>query len=255
MPEIGRENWRLEGFLDALILELDRAQDTLAVKALSQTRRVTYAVKDLTLDLQVFPSYQDGKVWFVSPRPGESGSSRISLQLGSITDRQIREIGNRPITRDDVAIDEIEELEPELKESLKKLGVTSARDLERMERQNVDIEKVVRDKTGSGIDYGNLANVINKARRRKRGPRVLGMTARRTKPGQVEIELRGHDLMLFEAGAGFPAAALNDEAVDVLDATPDRVVLRADDRRLRRGTNRLEMALDPYAVMSVEIKT
>src|SRR5262245_46487187 len=100
--ERARDNWRLETFLDSLILELDKAQDTLAIKGV--TRRLTYTVKDLSVDLYVFPDYEDGKLRFNVARPGENGASRISFQLGSITDRQIRESANEPTTADDVPI-------------------------------------------------------------------------------------------------------------------------------------------------------
>ena len=55
--EVGRgdtgraETWKLESFLDSLIVELDRAQDTLSVKGV--TRRLTYTVRDVAVDLFV----------------------------------------------------------------------------------------------------------------------------------------------------------------------------------------------------------
>ena len=47
--------WNLESFLNSLIFELDKAQDTLSVKGLN--RKLTYTVKDVALDLQIFPEY------------------------------------------------------------------------------------------------------------------------------------------------------------------------------------------------------
>ena len=249
-----KQYWNLEGFLDALILELDKAQDTLSVKGL--TRRLTYTVKDLSLDLHIFPDYQDGELRFANARPGESGASRISFQLGSITDRQIRETANRPVTRDDVVIDDIEEIDPDVKETLKKVGVKSASDLERMESQDVDLKKVVREKTGEDrdVDYSNLANLINKARRRNRRPGVLGLSATPADKGRVELNVDGHDLMLFEPGHGFPLALLNSQPVDVIDAGADRLRMSTAQGVLKSGSNLLEVALDPYAVMRLEVK-
>lgn len=247
------DTWPLEGFLDALILELDKAQDTLAVKGL--TRKLTYTVKDLALDLHIFPEYRDGELRFSNAKPGQEGASRISFQLGSITDRQIRETGNRPITRDDVAIDEIEDMDPELKRTLRKVGVTSASDLERMETQDVDLRKVVREKTGEDreVDYGNLANLINKARRRNRRPVVMGLNARPV-ADRLELDLDGRDLALMQGITGFPAARLNGAPVDVVAAAPERLRLSTARRALHAGANRLEVALDPYAVLRLEVK-
>ena len=251
MAETAKQYWPLEGFLDALILELDRAQDTLAVKGL--TRKLTYTVKDLALDLHIFPDYRDGDLRFANARPGEDGASRISFQLGSITDRQIRDSANQPPTRDDVTIAEIEDLDPKVKRSLQKVGVTRASDLERIRREDVDLGKVIEEKTGGGakVDYANLANLINKTKRSSRGPSVFSLSAR-PEGDAIALHLSGRELAI---GAGMrPAARLNGEAVEVSEARPDRLVLRARKGLLRSGDNRLLVALDPHAVIRLSVK-
>jgi hypothetical protein len=49
--------WNLETFLDSLIYELDRAQDTLALKGVN--RPLTYTVKDMALELQLCQRQED----------------------------------------------------------------------------------------------------------------------------------------------------------------------------------------------------
>ena len=51
-----------------------------------------------------------------------------------------------------------------------------------------------------------------------------------------------------------PAARLNGEAVEVSEARPDRLVLRARKGLLRSGDNRLLVALDPHAVIRLSVK-
>src|SRR6266542_356144 len=126
--------WNLESFLDALIGELDKAQDTLALKGIN--RPLTYTVKDIALDLQIFPVYTGDGVLFSTARPGEGGSSKVSIQLGSISDRQIRETTKSPVSKDDVTVDMIPDFDENTKKSLKKIGVKAASDLERMEQKN-----------------------------------------------------------------------------------------------------------------------
>src|SRR5262245_64369801 len=94
--------WQLETFLDSVILDLDRAVDTLAIK--KDNVRMTYTVQDLALDLKVFPVFDGDAVRFVTARPGEEGASNVSVQLGSIRDNQIREISRRPPTRDETPL-------------------------------------------------------------------------------------------------------------------------------------------------------
>lgn len=247
------QNWNLESFLDSLILELDKAQDTLSLKGV--TRRLTYTVQDVSLDLQIFPKYDNGKIRFSTAQPGDTGASRLSIQLGSITDRQIRETTREPIGRDDIAIDGLEELDPEVRDSLKKVGVNSARDLERLEQRNVDVEKVVKDKTGGEKtrSYKDLANLINKARR-KRLPPSLSSVKALTSGAKTELTLSGTHLALAQGLETFPLALLNDEPVTITGASETEMQLAVDNELLKPGVNRLKVALDPYALMTVEIR-
>ncbi len=254
MAEAVSAPWNLENFLDSLILELDKAQDTLALKGI--TRKLTYTVKDVAFDLHLFPSYEDGKLKFLMAKPGDEGGSRISFQLGSITDRQIRESANEPISRDDISLDKLEGIDDEVRDSLRKVGVHSTRDLERLDQRNVNVEKVVEDKTRGAkkLDYSDLANIINKARRRKFAPQ-LSAAQGAAAPEGIDLTLRGNNLLLpGTRDARFPIALLNGQPVEVVSATHDALQVRIPEARLKAGANRLAIALDPYAVINMEIK-
>ena len=244
--------WNLEQFLDSLILELDKAQDTLSLKGL--TRKLTYTVKDVGLDLNIFPVLENGDVKFHMAKPGESGGSRISFQLGSITDRQIRENANEPPSRDDITLDALEEVDEEVKQSLRKVGVTSTRDLEKLDQRNVNLEEVVKKKSGGGkqLDYGNLANLINKARRRKLSPQMSQLQA---EDGENTIELRiqGKNFVLQQS-SDYPAATVNNQKAVIIHADPGELRLKVPKAALKNGSNALSVALDPYAVMNVNLQ-
>lgn len=269
MPATANQAWNLEAFLDSLIVELDKAQDTLSYKGI--TRRLTYTVKDVGLDLHIFPEFDGKKVRFVTAQPGDAGASKISIQLGSITDRQIKEAAKEPPTRDDILIEEVEGLDSEVKETLKKVGIRSTDDLERIERRNVDVEKVVKEQTDgkTGVDYGNLANLINKARRRRQfaprvssaglsqedGRRVLALSGRnlvlRT---PMPLAARGEIAEALGAAASFPVAVLDNTRVEVLSATEDAIRIAIPESKLGQSSAVLKVALDPYAVITMEIK-
>lgn len=276
MPSTANQAWNLESFLDSLIVELDKAQDTLSFKGI--TRRLTYTVKDVGLDLQIFPQYDGRKVKFVTAQPGDAGASKISIQLGSITDRQIKETTKEPPTKDDVSLEDVEGLDTEVKDSLRRVGITSADDLERIERRNVDVEKVVKHKTGPdepgskpGVDYGNLARLIKKAKRNRQfTPQVLGV-ALEQQGGDRILAVHGQNLVLGlsadgKTGSGsagafslggerdFPMAVLDDEPVRVLAASARGLQLAIPHGKLRGETSVLKVALDPYAVITMEIK-
>jgi len=240
--------WSLNSFLDSLILELDRAQDTLAVKGIN--RRLTYTVEDLALELHLFPEFDGGELQFTTARPGETGAAKVSFNLGSITDRQIRETTKEPLTADDVAISEVEGLDAATKSQLQRVGVTSAKDIERMKLKNVDLAKIGDHK----VDYGKLANVINRARRRVNAPTVAKASISQGAAGTPVLAIQGSNLALHEGKGDFPAAFLNGERVEVLSATSRELQLAVPAEQLRQPRNELRVLLDPYAVMTMELR-
>src|SRR5713226_1215413 len=112
--------WQLEEFVDSLVVELDKTRETLAVKAVNKP--LSYTVKELALDLNIFPSYDGDQVQFITAQPGQQGASKVSIQLNSITDQQVRATTKTPGQKGDVKIDEIP-LDKTTKKQLRKLGV------------------------------------------------------------------------------------------------------------------------------------
>lgn len=254
MPDERQSPWRLNSFLDQLILELDRAQDTLAVKGIN--RRLTYTVKDLALELQLFPHFDGRELRFLTAKPGESGAAKVAFQLGSITDRQIREVTSEPMTADDVSFDAVEELDPETKTTLERIGVKSARDLERMREKNIDLTQV----SEKPVDYNRLAGIINRAKRRANRPSISSATIVFGQ-GTPELRLVGENLTLRTpefarslAGGEFPIAYLNEDRVEVLSAGGEQIRLAVPETLVRDGMNRLRVIFDPYAVLTMELQ-
>ena len=246
MPEQQNRNWRLENFLDSLIGELDEAQDTLALKGIN--RKLTYTVKDLALELQLFPVYTGDTVLFATARPGETGASKVNIQLGSITDRQIRETTREPLGKDDLPFDEVEDLDADTKKTLKRIGVKSIKDVERMERQNVDLARA-----GGKLDYGSLAKAITSARRGRSRPAIDDFSLEKSEKG-FTLALSGSNLESYVEDEEFPLAVVNRKRATVIDATPKRIALLLEDGALQRGSNELAIALDPYSIIRMELK-
>src|SRR5437763_15269695 len=98
--------WHLEDFVDSLVVELDKTRETLAVRAINKP--LSYTVKDLALDLNIFPSYDGDQVKFVTAQPGQQGASRVTIQLSSITDQQVRATTKVPGKKNDINIDDID---------------------------------------------------------------------------------------------------------------------------------------------------
>lgn len=254
MPAGNNQPWDLESFVDSFIVELDKAQDTLAVKGV--TRKLTYTVKDVALDLHIFPRYENGGIRFVTAQPGESSASRLSIQLGSISDRQIRESTQGPLSKDDVSIELIDELDEETRDTLRKVGISSGDDLERMEKRNVDVEKILRRKEppGKRRSYKDLANLINKARRKEIAPRISRVQLDEGREGR-QLSIEGDNLVLSRNLRAFPLALLDDQPIEVVRASDREVRMAVPEGALRSGSSQLKIALDPYALVTLEVKS
>lgn len=238
-------SWKLNSFLDSLILELDRAQDTLALKGIN--RRLTYTVRDLNLELQLFPDFDGRDLRFTTAGPGESGAAKIAFQLGSITDRQIRETTKDPPSADDIAIDVVDDIDEQTKQELHRIGVTTVNDIERMEKKNVDMKRV-----GSSVDYTKLANIINRTKRRQSAPSVAKAMLVEVEDAR-HLQLEGANLAMASSGGEFPLATLNGAPVRVLSASERELRLGLEPGALREGANELRVALDPYAVITLDV--
>lgn len=238
------KQWNLESFIDSLVIELDKAREILAVKAIN--RPLTYTVKDVGLDLNLFPTYDGDEVRFVTAQPGQTGASKLSIQLGSITDQQIRQTTKEPITRDNISIEAID-IDPQVKKSLRSIGVSSVSDLEKIEKKNVDINKVSDKK----INYKNLADIINKSKRGNLPPTVSKVSLSLSE-GKPVLVVDGKNLHMNDNFP--PVAVVNNKLVNILSSDPTRLTIALERNTMRAGKNELVMTLDPYAIFKLEIK-
>jgi hypothetical protein len=241
--------WNLESFIESLIYELDRTQDMLSLKGFDQ--RITYTVEDMALDLQLFPTYTGDKVLFATARPGEVGASKVSLKLGSITDRQIRESARPPVRQGDVAVEAMKDLDDDTKKTLSRMGVRSVKDLETMDQRRIDLGRA----SGNRLDYAKLAGQIAKAKRSASRPQVKDLHLSRTETNLV-VSMTGRNFVLdgSDPEPGFPVALVNHEPADVVFASPDEIHLSLLGHELRPGDNKVAIALDPYSVIQMNVK-
>jgi hypothetical protein len=77
--------------IQALTEQLDKAQATMALKARVGKLPMTFAVKDVSLDLRAFVQLIDDDVYVRPAGPGDAGASSIKLALTTITKPMIEE--------------------------------------------------------------------------------------------------------------------------------------------------------------------
>lgn len=78
-------------FIQALTEQLDKAQASMAIKARVGRMPLTFAVKDVSIDLRAFVQMVDDEVFVRPAGPGESDASTVKLALTTITKAMVEE--------------------------------------------------------------------------------------------------------------------------------------------------------------------
>lgn len=243
--ETRNTSWGLEEFVDSLVVELDKTRETLAVKSINKP--LSYTVKELSMDLNAFPSYDGDVVKFVTAQPGQQGASKVTIQLGSITDQQVRATSKIPGGKADINIDKIA-VPKETKRTLRRLGINSVGDLKELQRKNVDLQKV----SDSDIDYAGLANEIEKSRRGQSPPAISGVSLSLDQSAGPTLTVTGSNLAIdpkFE-----PVAVVNGELAKVAAGNADSIKILLGPQHRFKETNEVVLTIDPFALVKLKVK-
>jgi len=243
-PAAGNAAWRLEDFVDSLVVELDKTRETLAVKAINKP--LSYSVKEVALDVNAFPTYDGDAVRFLTAQPGQEGASKLTIQLGSITDQQVRATTKFRPGQPDESIGEID-VDERTQAKLRKIGVRSVDDLKDLQARKVDLKAA----TGSDIDYTSLARKISQSRRAAAAPRIDGVSLSQSE-GQPCLLVEGSNLGVDPTFP--PVAVINDRLAEVLSSGPGHVAIRLDPGQSLREENEVVVTFDPYAVVKVNVR-
>lgn len=238
-------SWSLEDFVDSLVVELDKTRETLAVKAINKP--LTYTVKEMSMDVNIFPTFDGDQVKFVTAQPGQTGASKVTIQLGSITDQQVRATSKVTGLKKDIAIEDIP-VDKKTKRQLRKMGVTSVDDLKQVENKNVDIKKI----SDSDIDYTQLANQIQKRNRGLNPPMVKSVSLSADEDNQPYLLVKGANLAVNDKFK--PVAVVNEQLAEVMSHNENEIKIQLSKAHSIGSVNELVLTMDPFAVMKLNIK-
>lgn len=148
----------VEDFVQSITAQLDRVQDVLRLKA--QTRPLTYALKDFSLDLNVFVDMDgEGNVRLRASGPNETGASVVHLGFTTITKPMIEENTVTLALTASPTLDELG-LEREEQRRLAQLGVRNAAQLQQL-RQSTGTTTIARF---TGVPVDRLRRAMNLGR-------------------------------------------------------------------------------------------
>src|SRR5215510_4597825 len=159
---LGRSSraYAVQEFLQALTAQLDRAQDALSLKVTGTQRPLTWALKDLAIDLRVFVEVtDDGKVTWRSAGPGEDGASTVHLSLTTITRPMVEENSFRiEEDHDPRALEQITQVAPLDADDQRKLSWMGGRTVGQLKNLDpVAVEAI------AGIPIGRLQAALEAA--------------------------------------------------------------------------------------------
>jgi hypothetical protein len=184
--EGANRSWDLISFVEAVTVELDRARDLSRVKS-EAGRPLTYLVKDLTINLNVFPQYDGKRVTFRTAGPNEEGASALKLELGSATAPIVAQTTKPPPRSDDVRVEDLP-LDEKTRDELRNIGVESKDDIERLG----DVK--VRTPRGE-VDFARLADLMDEATAgKRRRPKVQEVVSFRTAGNGHRLRVIGEQM-------------------------------------------------------------
>lgn len=237
--------WQLEDFVDSLVVDLDKTRETLAIKAINKP--LTYTVKEVALDLNIFPSFDGDQVKFITAQPGQEGASKVTIQLGSITDQQVRATTKAPESKSDIKIAEID-VDKGTRKQLRKLGVNSIDDLKQIEKRNVDLQKV----SDNTIDFTNLANQIRKSKRSQTPPKVRAASFNLDENKTPYLLIQGENLAIHPDFR--PVAVVNNTLAEVMSSSEGEVKIQISKDHSLGENNEVILAIDPHALIKVNVR-
>ncbi|WP_394826331.1 hypothetical protein [Pendulispora albinea] len=129
---MGESFFNVEDFIQSILVQLDRVQDALRLKAVN--RPLTYALKDFAIDFHVFADLDSaGTVRFRPAAANETGASTLRLGFTTITKPMIEENTVSMAATKSPSLEEMG-LAPEEVRRLEGLGVRTTAQLDRLQR-------------------------------------------------------------------------------------------------------------------------
>jgi len=213
---------RLEDFIQAVQSQLDNAQAAMAIKARNLNLPLTFAIKDINLDLRAHVEFADSEIRIRPAGAGEKEASVFHLVFTAITRPAIEEnaISFAADDPDDQSLDELgDELTMEERKRLEWAGVRTVKQFQDAQER------------GSVHSIGRVTN-LPVERLRKALERASEPLVQRVEPvprnGNAEagepplIRVTGRNLV---RGGAFPQVRIGDRPVSILHSSPRELLL------------------------------
>ena len=235
----------LEHFIQAVQRQLDNAQTAMAVKARSFNLPLTFAIKDITLDLRAHVEFARSEIRIRPAGAADKDASVFHLVFTAITRPMIEENAVAFQEDPDDAITD-DELNDEERKQLEWSGVRTRTQLRELTARGG--ERAVERITGLPIDR------LRQALSRTSAPLIADLVpADRSEADSASVparlRLRGRNLVRN----GPPSVTIEGEPVSVLSAREDEVVIAPQQHQLA-GELRLSTSPDLTATTAFDVR-
>jgi hypothetical protein len=216
---------RLEDFIQAVQSQLDNAQAAMAIRARNQNLALTFAIKDINLDLRAHVEFADSEIRIRPAGAGETETSVFHLVFTAITRPAIEEnailMADDP---DDQSLDELgEDLTSDERKRLEWAGVRTIKQFQDAQEKS------------SVATIGRVTNLpvdrLRKALERASTPLVQRVEPVQPEPGALPggpqlIRVTGRNLV---RGATLPDVKIGRRPVSILKSSPNELLLAPGD--------------------------
>jgi len=224
----------VEDFLSAIGEQLDRAQDSLAIKARTG-RPLTWALREMKLALQVFIEVDSqGHVLWRTAGPNEAGASTVNLEFTTITRPMIEEntysVLDESDSRSFDTLGAAADLSDEERIRLRRLGVRTVGQFRRLASQGQAGLEAIADMASTPVEK------LEMLRRASARPSVTGHEPVR-RADETLLRVHGQNL----SDGTHPEVRLAGEPVEVLEARPTHLLVRPLDHH---STGQIEVMVN-----------
>jgi hypothetical protein len=221
----------LEDLLNAISAQLDRAQAALALK--TQTTGLTFAVKDLALDLRAAVSFEEAAIMVRPAMPGERDVSTLRLSFTTVTRPMLEEHAVEMHAEEPAITESVEGLTDEEVRRLEWIGVRNLNDLNAAEARGgaANIRRLSR------LPSQRLKQALDLAGRRavsRVAPVPMDPDAVQTLDPATRFRLRVQGRNLLRGGER-PKVSVAGEPAQVLEARPDSLIVAVPDEARLAG--------------------
>jgi hypothetical protein len=209
----------LEDFIQAVQAQLDTAQARMTLKAQNDRLPLTFAIRDISLDLKAHVEMQRGEVRIRPAGPADTDASVLHLVFAAITKPMIDEnaVQLAVENKDDVPLDELgDTLDDEERRRLEMIGVRTVSKLNELQRRGLG--RSVGRITNLPVD--KLQHVLARASR----PLVDRVETEVDSNDELRRRLRVRGRNLLKDGTP-PSVSIGGQPVSVVHATDAELVL------------------------------